>query len=100
MQLACSDTWKEGSRNSTVGKGGRELASNTLAKKSARYSPYGAKCELCKSVLHQPGKYCHSCAYQKGESPFGLITSVWACVLSAGLGSARHGLCCGLDPAP
>ena len=60
------DKWKEGSTNGAIGKGGRSLASNTLAKKSARYSPYGSKCELCKSVLHQEGKYCHPCAYKKG----------------------------------
>lgn len=64
-KLACPDKWKEGSTNATVGKG-RSLAENKLAKKAARYNPYGSKCELCKSTLHQQGKYCHSCAYAKG----------------------------------
>eukprot|EP00892_Ulva_mutabilis_P000842 jgi/Ulvmu1/10759/UM068_0049.1 len=65
-KLACPDTWKEGSRNSTVGKG-RPLATNGLVRKSSKKNPYSsAKCEMCKKPLHQQGKYCHGCAYSKG----------------------------------
>jgi hypothetical protein len=36
---------------------------------SLRFQPYGtsAKCTVCKSTLHQEGKYCHGCAYKKGK---------------------------------
>lgn len=71
LQLACPETWREGSTNSTVGKSGgkaaRGVAENKLSKKSARHNPYGSQCELCKAVLHQQqAKYCHTCAYSKG----------------------------------
>ena len=70
MQLACPDTWKDGSRNSTVGKG-RPLATNGLIRKSNKKNPYSSsKCETCKKPLHQQGKYCHGCAYSKGETAF------------------------------
>lgn len=66
-KLVTPDKWTQGSRNADhSAKGGKALATNTLAKKSSRYSPYTSKCELCKSVLHQQGKYCHPCAYKKG----------------------------------
>lgn len=77
MQLICPDKWKEGSTNGAIGKGGRALATNTLAKKSSRYTPYSSKCEICKSPLHQQGKYCHPCAYGKGV-PLGVIAFVLA----------------------
>lgn len=76
LQLACPETWREGSTNSTVGKSGgkaaRGVAENKLSKKSARHNPYGSQCELCKAVLHQQqAKYCHTCAYSKGApTPF------------------------------
>lgn len=39
-----------------------------------RWSPYGnTKCTICKQQVHQDGKYCHTCAYSKGnEDYFGI----------------------------
>lgn len=33
-----------------------------------RWTPYGTtKCIICKQQMHQDGKYCHTCAYSKGD---------------------------------
>lgn len=36
-----------------------------------RWTPYGTattKCTICKQQVHQDGKYCHTCAYSKGNN--------------------------------
>lgn len=36
-----------------------------------RWSPYGnTKCTICKQQVHQDGKYCHTCAYSKGNEEY------------------------------
>lgn len=70
-KVACPDKWKEGASN-TMESGGRKVNENKLLSKKQRWSPYAkagaaqAKCQVCKSVLHQDGIYCHGCAYTKG----------------------------------
>lgn len=70
--LACPDTWKAGSRNSTQkGEGQRAINENKLlaAKKKNRATPYGlgAKCKICRSAVTQrEAVYCQDCAYKKG----------------------------------
>lgn len=48
-----------------------QINENKALSKNKRWTPYGkpgaqAKCQVCKSALHQEGIYCHTCAYQKG----------------------------------
>ncbi|KAJ1919039.1 hypothetical protein IWQ60_005634 [Tieghemiomyces parasiticus] len=67
-KVACADTWKAGSRNSSAGQD-RKLNENKLltASKKQRFLPYANKCKLCKGALHQAhAQYCQSCAYKKG----------------------------------
>ena len=63
------DKWKDGARNTKVGKD-RKLNPNMLLgkkKRAAKASPYGSKCRICRQPCHQRGAYCHSCAYKKGK---------------------------------
>ncbi|GAQ80898.1 hypothetical protein KFL_000650310 [Klebsormidium nitens] len=66
-KVVVPDKWKEGANNTTEG-GGRKIGENKLLSRKNRFQPYGtsAKCTVCKSTLHQEGKYCHACAYKKG----------------------------------
>eukprot|EP00124_Ichthyophonus_hoferi_P001667 Ihof_evm7s93 gene=Ihof_evmTU7s93 len=68
-KLATPDTWKEGSLNRTgKGEGSRKLNENKLltAKSKSKFMPYGQRCKVCKSVIHQQGaNYCQQCAYKK-----------------------------------
>ncbi|KAI8888461.1 hypothetical protein K501DRAFT_240414 [Backusella circina FSU 941] len=67
--LAAPDKWKDGSKNATAGTSGRKINQNKLLSKSAklRFSPYEAKCKLCKTKVHQEkAHYCQDCAYKKG----------------------------------
>ncbi|KAF8391494.1 hypothetical protein HHK36_023799 [Tetracentron sinense] len=62
------DKWKEGASNTTEG-GGRKINENKLLSKKNRWTPYGTtKCIICKQQVHQDGKYCHTCAYTKGNA--------------------------------
>ncbi|PRP89724.1 postsynaptic-related protein [Planoprotostelium fungivorum] len=71
--VACPDPWKDGARDSAD----RKMNDNKLLNKNKRKmaspygsggakSLYGSKCTTCKQQLHQPGKYCASCAYKGG----------------------------------
>ncbi|CAJ1977261.1 unnamed protein product [Sphenostylis stenocarpa] len=61
------DKWKEGASNTTEG-GGRKINENKLLSKKNRWTPYGnTKCIICKQQVHQDAKYCHTCAYSKGD---------------------------------
>ncbi|KAI9204245.1 PDZ-binding protein [Polychytrium aggregatum] len=67
--LAAPDTWKEGSSNAKVGSSGRKLNENKLLSGRSRqkFSPYEAKCRICKQNVHQRGSfYCQGCAYKNG----------------------------------
>ncbi|KAJ1986094.1 hypothetical protein H4R33_003563 [Dimargaris cristalligena] len=66
-KVACSDTWKAGSRNATVGKDRKLNENKLLAAKKNRFQPYSSKCKVCRSAVHQPqANWCQACAYKKG----------------------------------
>eukprot|EP00963_Diacronema_lutheri_P008622 scaffold764_cov363-Pavlova_lutheri.AAC.10 len=60
-KVICPEPWKE--RNRSTGKKGPE---NKLLANQKRWKPYTDTCKVCKQVLHQPGKYCLGCAYERG----------------------------------
>lgn len=46
-----------------------------------RWTPYGnTKCIICKQQVHQDAKYCHTCAYSKGDIP--MLRCFWPCYLT------------------
>lgn len=60
-RVICPEPWKE--KNGSTGKKGPE---NKLLTNQKRWKPYTDTCKVCKQVLHQPGKYCLGCAYERG----------------------------------
>ena len=59
--------WKDGARNTLGGRdGGRAIGENKALAAAKRFSPYAAKCGVCKQSLHQAGLFCQTCAYAKG----------------------------------
>lgn len=48
-----------------------------------RWTPYGnTKCIICKQQVHQDGKYCHTCAYSKGDiSCLGVLHLLLYCIM-------------------
>jgi len=63
--VICQDVWKDGAKN-TMESGGRKVNENKLLSSARRFAPYSRKCKLCKKLLSEDGKYCHTCAYKKG----------------------------------
>eukprot|EP00002_Diphylleia_rotans_P025285 TRINITY_DN4997_c0_g5_i3.p1 TRINITY_DN4997_c0_g5~~TRINITY_DN4997_c0_g5_i3.p1 ORF type:complete len:103 (-),score=24.51 TRINITY_DN4997_c0_g5_i3:98-406(-) len=57
---------KEGSTSKTGESAGRKVNPNMLLSKTKRFTPYSAKCKVCKCLLHQQGIYCLGCAYKAG----------------------------------
>eukprot|EP00002_Diphylleia_rotans_P025288 TRINITY_DN4997_c0_g5_i6.p2 TRINITY_DN4997_c0_g5~~TRINITY_DN4997_c0_g5_i6.p2 ORF type:complete len:103 (-),score=27.35 TRINITY_DN4997_c0_g5_i6:289-597(-) len=55
---------KEGSTSKTGESAGRKVNPNMLLSKTKRFTPYSAKCKVCKCLLHQQGIYCLGCAYK------------------------------------
>lgn len=53
--------------------------SHFLVRLPPRWTPYGnTKCIICKQQVHQNGKYCHTCAYSKGEnSSYVFFLALW-----------------------
>eukprot|EP00891_Asterochloris_glomerata_P002175 jgi/Astpho2/2175/e_gw1.00040.168.1_t len=65
-KVICPDPYKAGSNNNTEG-GGRKLNENKLLSSKNKWKPtIAAKCQSCKSTLHQEAMYCQGCAYSKG----------------------------------
>mmetsp|Transcript_5392 Transcript_5392/g.8377 ORF Transcript_5392/g.8377 Transcript_5392/m.8377 type:complete len:92 (+) Transcript_5392:179-454(+) len=59
--VICPEPWKAGARSENR----NPTKTNKLLDKK-RYTPYSAKCKVCKSLLHQGGVYCVPCAYKSG----------------------------------
>eukprot|EP00741_Cyanophora_paradoxa_P020986 tig00021319_g20260.t1 len=59
-KVVTPEVWK-------AGAGKAPAPGKTNAALTKRYMPYGTqRCTVCRSQLHQPGKYCNGCAYKKG----------------------------------
>ncbi len=70
-KVICPEPWKGGAGPSKPGPGGKDSHGRKINENkmlgSKRWQPYGAgsKCSICKSTMHQEGKYCQKCAYSK-----------------------------------
>jgi len=65
--LVVPDVWKEKEKPSGSGVGpSRKITENKLLSAKKRFSPYEAKCKICKSPVTQGHIYCQGCAYKKG----------------------------------
>ena len=67
--ITTPDTFKLGSKSTTIGSQGRKLNENKLLSKKS--VSLGTKCKTCKKQLHQKGSnYCQECSYKKGICAF------------------------------
>eukprot|EP01112_Ceratiomyxa_fruticulosa_P014567 TRINITY_DN4188_c0_g1_i1.p1 TRINITY_DN4188_c0_g1~~TRINITY_DN4188_c0_g1_i1.p1 ORF type:complete len:103 (+),score=14.58 TRINITY_DN4188_c0_g1_i1:167-475(+) len=70
--LVTPDVWKQKEKGKSPAPSGsgvgpsRRISENKLLSAKNRFTPYEAKCKICKSPVTQGHTYCQGCAYKKG----------------------------------